>query len=197
MQDELIELQSKVKKTIIFITHDLDESLKMGDRIVLMKDAKIVQIGTPEDILSNPSNSYVKKFLENVDYTKILTAEDVMIRPKAHCFSTEGPKTCLRRMQTHEFSGLFVVDKNHRLKGYITAELAAKLIKQNISKIEEYIELFEKQCVLPDTPIRELFSVMVDNRYPVAVVNDENKLRGIIVNGSIIASLAEGVDIND
>ncbi len=80
MQDELLDLHDSVGKTIIFITHDLDEALRIGDRIVLMKDGNIVQIGTPEEILMSPSNEYVEKFVEDVDLSKVLTAGHIMKR---------------------------------------------------------------------------------------------------------------------
>ncbi|MCP4669504.1 MAG: ATP-binding cassette domain-containing protein, partial [Deltaproteobacteria bacterium] len=83
MQDELIDLQDKVQKTIVFISHDLDEAIKLGDRIVLMKDGMIVQVGTAEEILTNPANEYVAKFVEDVDMSKILTAEKIMKKSEA------------------------------------------------------------------------------------------------------------------
>ena len=82
MQDELLELQDKMKKTIIFITHDLDEALRIGDRIALMREAPVVQIGTPEEILMNPANKYVERIVEDVDLSKVLTAAHVMRRPE-------------------------------------------------------------------------------------------------------------------
>jgi glycine betaine/proline transport system ATP-binding protein len=196
MQDELIALQEKVKKTILFITHDLDEALKMGDRIVLMKDGVIVQIGTPEDILINPANDYVAKFLENVDYTKVLTASDVMVKPRAVVYEKDGPRTSLRRMKQNGVSGLFVVDREYHLKGYVTAKNAGKLADKKEKYITSIIENYDKQKVLPDMPVRDLFQVMVDNRYPIAVVDKKNILKGLIVNGSIIAGLAERSEIN-
>src|SRR5690606_27108826 len=78
MQDELIELQKTVHKTIIFITHDLNEALRIGDRIAIMKDGVIMQVGTGEEILTNPANDYVRDFVEEVDRSKVLTAENIM-----------------------------------------------------------------------------------------------------------------------
>ncbi|MGM9955960.1 MAG: glycine betaine/L-proline ABC transporter ATP-binding protein, partial [Peribacillus sp.] len=80
MQDELLEIQDQFKKTIIFITHDLDEALRIGDRIALMKDGSVIQLGTPEQIMMNPANEYVEKFVEDVDLSKVLTASHVMKR---------------------------------------------------------------------------------------------------------------------
>ena len=99
MQDELINLQEKMHKTIVFISHDLDEALKLGDRIILMKDGAIVQIGTPEQILTSPATEYVARFVEDVDITKVLTAETVMKRSEAVAYlRTDGPRACLRKI---------------------------------------------------------------------------------------------------
>ena len=125
MQDELLELQSSMQKTIIFITHDLDEALKIGDRIALMKDGKIVQIGTPEEILTNPANEYVEKFVEDVDMSKVLNAEHVMKRPETITLD-KGPRVALQLMRDSGVSSLYVVDKRKTLLGIVTAEAVSQ-----------------------------------------------------------------------
>lgn len=197
MQDELIQLQSKMQKTILFITHDLDEALKMGDRIILMKDGRIVQIGSPEEILTNPANQYVEKFLENVDFTKVLTSSDVMVKPKTLGFYNDGPVTILHRMKKEGLSGIFIVDRAHKLMGYVTAEEAGKAAKSGQKYIHDIIIKYQEQKVGLDVPVRKLFKVIVDNRYPIAVIDDDDVLKGIIVKGSIIAGLAERGEFND
>ncbi len=190
MQDELLKLESTVQKTILFITHDLDEALKMGDRIVLMKDGEIVQIGTPEEILLKPANLYVQKFLENVDLTKVLTATDVMRSPKV-TFLKDGPMTALHRMKDLGTSGIYVVKQNFELQGYVTADKASKAVNKGEKDLKSILEKYEYQVVHEDTPVRHLFKAIVDSRYPVAVVDENNILKGSIVHGSIIAGLAE------
>src|SRR5690554_3118232 len=112
MQDELIELQQKMKKTIIFITHDLDEALRLGDRIALMRDGSIVQIGTPEEILVNPANDYVERFVQDVDRSKVLVAENIMRRPETINIDKHGPRVALERMREEGLSGIYIVDSN-------------------------------------------------------------------------------------
>ena len=97
MQDQLLELQSTMQKTILFITHDLDEALRLGDRIAIMKDGVIVQIGTPEEILVNPANAYVERFVEDVDRSKVLTAQHIMKRPESIFIEKHGPRVALRK----------------------------------------------------------------------------------------------------
>lgn len=97
MQDELLTLQSKMKKTIVFITHDLNEAIKLGDRIAIMKDGEIVQTGTSEEILTEPANAYVERFVENVDRSKIITASSIMAdKPLVARLKKEGPEVLIR-----------------------------------------------------------------------------------------------------
>ncbi|PIE74853.1 MAG: glycine/betaine ABC transporter ATP-binding protein [Deltaproteobacteria bacterium] len=192
MQDELLELQQTVKKTIVFISHDLDEALKLGDRIVLMKDGKIVQIGTPEDILMNPASRYVEKFVEDVDITKILTARHVMnkVKTTAH-LRNDGPRSALRKMKNNNFSKLFIVRWDNTLEGVITAEAASEAMKRGDKDLTKIIRK-DIKTVIPETPASELFDIMHNLPYPLAVVDENKKLKGVIIRGSLLGALAEG-----
>ncbi|MFP4382440.1 MAG: glycine betaine/L-proline ABC transporter ATP-binding protein [Spirochaetia bacterium] len=197
MQDELLSLEERVQKTILFITHDLDEALKMGDRIILMKDGAIVQIGTPEDILVHPANEYVQRFLENVDVTKVLTASDAMKRAVPVAFVKDGPTVALRKMREAGMSGLHVVRRDHQLVGYVTAEAAAEGAKRAEKWLDHVMKHEEIETVHMDTPVRNLFHLVAGSTEPVAVVDDENKLRGYLVKGSVLGALAERGDISE
>lgn len=188
MQDELIHLQSKMKKTILFITHDLDEALRLGDRIALMRDGNIVQIGTPEEILVNPANDYVEKFVEDVDKSKIFTAQHIMKRPETIQIEKHGPRVALERMREEGISSILVTDKNRQLQGYVTAEAASQAVKSQNGDLKEIIKTDIPQ-VDKDTALQDIFSVIYDSQTPVAVV-EEGKLLGIIVRGAVIAALA-------
>ncbi len=190
MQDELIALESRVKKTILFITHDLDEALKMGDRIVLMRDGGVVQIGTPEEILTHPADEYVSRFVENVDITKVLVASDVMKKPKPVAFVHDGPRTALHKMKEAGLSGIFVVQSdNWKLVGHLTAERAAEAAKAGERWIE-HLTTAEACATVPlDEPVRQIFSKVSGN--PVAVIDSEGALKGVIVRGTVIAALSE------
>ncbi len=196
MQDELLALEDQVNKTIIFITHDLDEALRIGDRIILMKDGRIVQIGTNEDILTNPATEYVERFVENVDMTKVLTANDVMVKA-SFVTSKDGPRTALHAMREKGISSIFVLDKGKKLQGIVLAEDAKKMVDSGKGSLEDIVIRYEKYIVTPDTPLQDIMPVMVDVRFPVAVVDEENRLKGIIVRGSIIAGLVEKGGGND
>lgn len=191
MQDELINLQERMRKTIVFISHDLDEALKIGDRIVLMKDGRIVQIGTPEAILTTPADDYVERFVEEVDISRVLTAESIMQKVLAVAYiGTDGPRAALRKMRTHGISSLFIVDKGQTLVGVVSADQAAQLIEAGESDLSRII-CTDIKTVLPDTPAQELFSIMHDLSYPLAVVDSSNRLKGVIIRGALIGALAE------
>ena len=190
MQDELIALNSRVRKTIMFITHDLDEALKMGDRIVLMKDGEVVQIGTPEEILTHPANEYVARFVANVDITKVLTAQDVMKKPQPVALVKDGPRVALRKMREYGLSGIFVTRQSGELVGHLSAERAADAAKKEDKWIEAVTDVENVAKVPLDYPVRQLFTLCTSGN-PVAVTDDENRLRGVVVRGSIIAALSE------
>lgn len=198
MQDELISLQGKMHKTILFITHDLDEALKMGDRIVLMKDGKIEQIGTPEEILSHPASEYVSRFVENVDYTKVLTASDVMKKPSPVAFVKDGPRVALRKMKEAGLSGIFVVKQSSwELMGHVTADRAVEAAKREEQWLDHITVRDECATVAPDTPVRAIFQIVAENGNPVAVIDEEHKLKGVIVRGSVLGALSERGDNSD
>ncbi len=188
MQDELLELQSNVQKTIIFITHDLNEALRIGDRIAIMKDGKIMQIGTGEEILTNPANDYIRTFLEDVDRSKVLTAENVMVRPMTINIENDGPKVALQRMREEEISVLIAVDRLRQFKGYITANDALEAAKNGLKTVQSFVKT-DMPTVDSSTLIQEILPIISDCPTPVAVV-DEGKLRGILIRGVIIESLA-------
>jgi glycine betaine/proline transport system ATP-binding protein len=195
MQDELLDLQQRLGKTIIFVTHDLDEALKLGDRIALMKDGAIVQIGTPEEILTNPENAYVEKFVADVDLTRVLSASDVMRRPEPVAQCTAGPRVALHLMEEHDITGVFVVTRQRLLRGLVTLEAAAGAVKKG-KELQEVL-ITDVPVVAPDASLSDIISLIVESPYPVAVVDDTGRLRGVISRGAILAALArKGEDIN-
>lgn len=196
MQDELLDLQDRVQKTIVFISHDLDEAIKLGDRIVLMKDGAIVQEGTAEEILTNPANDYVARFVEDVDMSKIVTAESVMKKALALAYyPSDGPKAALRKMEKAGISSLFV-RKDRHLEGLVTAEDAARAAKRGDKDLDRILRRDIVKVAL-DTPAIELFPLLGENSYPVAVVDDNDRLKGVVVKGSLIAGIATTLQVEE
>lgn len=187
MQNELLQLHHDMQKTIIFITHDLDEALRIGDRIALMKDGEIVQIGSPEEILMSPSNEYVERFVEDVDLSKVLTAGHIM--KKADTVKVDrGPRVALRLMKQLGISSIYVVDNANRLLGAVTAQDTLEAIESEKSLNDVLIS--DLPMISPDTVLTELFDVVSTASIPVAVINEEQKLQGIIIRGALIGALS-------
>ncbi|MEK5058131.1 glycine betaine/L-proline ABC transporter ATP-binding protein [Paenibacillus shunpengii] len=186
MQDELLELQDRMKKTIVFITHDLDEALRIGDRIALMKDGAVEQIGTPEEIMIQPANSFVARFVEDVDLSKVLTAAHVMRRPETITLD-RGPRVALELMRERGISNLFVIDRSKKLLGVITAEDAARASKDG-QTIQDIL-ITDGPQVPPETLMNELFEITSSAKVPLAVVNENGRLEGVIVRGALLGAL--------
>lgn len=188
MQDELLSLQVKMHKTIVFITHDLDEALKIGDRIAIMKDGVIVQIGTSEDILKNPANDYVREFTQDVNRVKVVTAASIMKRTDTIVYSKDGARVAVRKMKEASISSIFVADKERRIKGIITIDAAMELIKSNQDNLLDILD-DNVNTVSPNTSIAELIPLFINSKYPVVVVDDEQRILGIIFKVSVLAGL--------
>jgi glycine betaine/proline transport system ATP-binding protein len=139
MQDQLLTLQQRLRKTIVFITHDLNEAMRLGDRIAVMRDGRIVQIGTAQDILVDPASDYVASFVQDVDRSRVLTAASIMQKPPAA------------------------------------------------------LDLDDPQCVTAhtDTPLAELLTPASRTRQPLAVVDDEGRLSGVIARDTLLAALGD------
>ncbi|PDJ36043.1 glycine betaine/L-proline ABC transporter ATP-binding protein [Listeria monocytogenes] len=193
MQDQLLDLQDKMKKSIIFITHDLDEALRIGDHIMIMRDGSVVQTGSPEEILAHPANEYVEKFIEDVDRSKVYTASNVMIRPEIVNFEKDGPRVALKRMREAGTSSVFVVKRNRELVGIVHAAEVSKLVKENITSLETALHRDVPTTGL-DTPLAEIMDTISTTTIPIAVTED-GKLKGIIIRGSVLAALS-GNEVN-
>lgn len=194
MQDELLDLQETMKKTIIFITHDLDEALRIGDKIALMKDGSIVQVGTPEEILVNPANDYVEKFVKDVDRSKVLTAFNIMKRPETINIDKHGPRVALERMREEGISSIYVTDSKRNLKGYVTADDASRAFKEEVKSLMAILQT-NAPTVTKDTLMNDIFEISHNSPVPIPVVED-GKLLGIIVRGAVISALAGQSEVN-
>ena len=139
MQVELLEIQSKLKKTIIFITHDINEAFKLGDRVAVMKDGKIVQQGTPEDILNNPSDGYIEDFVKSIDRTKVIQAKNIMRKPNALVSIKHGVRVAIKEMQANHISSVFVVGEKMKLEGIVTIDDCVEAVRNKQSSLKELL----------------------------------------------------------
>ncbi|QSB51620.1 quaternary amine ABC transporter ATP-binding protein [Leuconostoc falkenbergense] len=188
MQDELLDLQANVQKTIIFITHDLNEALRIGDHIAIMKDGQLQQVGTGEEILTNPANDYVKTFVGDVDRTKVLTADSIMIPALTSNISVDGPTVALRKMSAEEVSGVVAVNRHRQFVGYLSSEATVSARREKLPLADVVVEM---PTVKPDTLISDIMPIIYDAQTPVAVIDDDNRLRGVIIRGAVLKALAD------
>ncbi|QIN80826.1 betaine/proline/choline family ABC transporter ATP-binding protein [Rubrobacter marinus] len=188
MQNLFLSIQGEVKRTVVFVTHDLDEALTLGHRVAIMKDGEIVQLGTPEQILREPANEYVERFVEDVDYAKVRTAQTVMVPANEVAYASDGPTVVLRRMRQFGLDHIPVVDEERRFLGMAEAEEVARLAERNERELGPSVD-GEAAWVRRDTSLREILPLFVEKDVPVAVVDEENHVHGVIYRGSLIAGL--------
>lgn len=194
MQNLFLDIQGEIQRTVVFITHDLDEALMLGHRVAIMKDGEIVQIGTPEDILTDPADEYVRRFIEDVDYTKVRLVETVMVEPREIAYDTDGPRVVLRRMRRAGLSTIFVVDKDRHLVGSMEAEDVARLAEREEQSLQAAVDT-SVTSVKCGTSLRKVLPMFAESNAPVAVTNEENRLEGVVVRGSLIAGLSAGMEL--
>ncbi len=187
MQDELLQIQNKLHKTIVFITHDLDEAIKIGDRIAIMKDGVVEQIGTAEEILTNPASEYVEAFVEKVDRKTIITAETLMFKKFTVAeIAKEGPKAIIRKMRNAGMDVLPVEDDNKRFLGYVQLRDVLKLEKEKEFSIANVVKK-DVPSVYKTYTVEDMLPLITETKYPLAVVDKENgKLLGIVFQTSLI-----------
>ena len=190
MQHELVRMQQKLKKTIVFITHDLDEALQLGDRIVLMKDGRVVQFDTPEGILNNPASRYVERFVENVDKSQAMTARAAMVRARVVAFANDGPRTVLHKMNEEDHVSICVVRRDYTFVGTIGIEAAERAVKAGDKSIDALIE--KTPPVSPDAPLSEVINQLAQTPYSLPVADDDSgELLGVVTRTGVISVLAD------
>jgi len=188
MQDELVDLQDKLHKTIVFVTHDLHEALKLGDRIAIMRNGEIIQMGTPEEVVTDPADEYVQEFVQDASPAKVLTAEHIMEDPEVLLYGWEGPKTARRIMTDHKREWAFMVNKRHKFLGVVSID---NLDKTPSPSVEQFIADSKESIPTcsPDMPLEELFPLAAEATYPIPVLNEEHKLLGVVRYRSIFDSM--------
>ncbi|MBB5637199.1 glycine betaine/proline transport system ATP-binding protein [Pedobacter cryoconitis] len=187
MQDELIDLQEKMHKTIVFITHDLDEAIRLGDRIVIMKDGEVIQIGTPEDILTNPADDYVSSFVEKVDRKTIITAASLLFdKPTVAIFKKDGVEGTLRKMRSSGLTTLPAVSVDKHFLGFVYLKDILELKAKGHHTIELAI-IKDIPVAYPETTVEQMLPFIAENGRAVPIVDIKtNKLLGIVAQTSLL-----------
>jgi glycine betaine/proline transport system ATP-binding protein len=188
MQVQLVELQQELGKTIVFITHDLNEAMFLGDRIAVMRDGRIVQLGTAEEILTDPADDYVAQFVQDVDRARVLTAANVMEAPHAVVAASSGPRAALRAMRDLQTSTVFIVASGRRLLGVAHDRDVLRLVRRGERSLQSAIR-DDHPTVGPDEHLSELFESAVESALPLAVVDDRGRLLGAVPRVTLLAAL--------
>ena len=187
MQFELLSIQKKVKKTIVFITHDINEAFKIGNRVAIMKDGCVVQVGTPEEVLDKPANSYVENFIKDIDRTKILSVRQIMTSPSAFVKKGDGWHVALGQMRSNGVSSVYMVDDNMQLLGLLTLD-GVMQVRNGLLNINEAI-IRDIPVTNEDCSLQELMPVAAEAKYPIAVIDDQQQLVGIVTKAAVLSSL--------
>lgn len=186
MQFELLQIQRKLKKTIIFITHDIDEAFKMGDEVCIMKGGQVVQTGTPEELSINPANEYVRNFIGFADKTKVVSVRSIMITPTSIVRVQESVDQAIREMCRNNLSSVVVIDDDLHLAGILSIKEALAAWKNDLP-IEQVLQT-NIPTVSPDALISDVVPLASEAAYPIAVTNQGNVLLGIVTKAGILAS---------
>lgn len=192
LQNELIYLQKRLKKTIVFVTHDMDEALKLGDRIAIMKDGHLLQIDTPEKLLYEPTNGFVEEFIgkhQIIQNPELMSIESVM-QEKVITFNPHSsPEKALSVLRQRKVTHLIIVDDDDHMIGIVSAEnLISELSR--ITKIEEVMQ--EPEHYLQDDATAKDAIVMMDStRFGIIpVINEQEKVVGIVTRGTLLSALS-------
>ena len=193
MQDELLNLQTDLQKTIVFITHDLNEALKLGDHIAIMHDGAVAQIGSPEDIVLRPEDEYVGDFTQDVRLESVLTATKVMVAPKATVMGRQGPRAALHTIGESDGDVGWVVDSHGKYVGLLTISSAERALRAGVKRFDEAWDYVDCNYlpVSPVTTFDSLIPIAMASDYPIPVVNDERVLVGEVHRGALAEAIAE------
>ena len=187
MQFELLQIQRKLQKTVIFITHDMDEAFKLGDTVAIMRDSKVIQVDTPEGMSAHPADDYVRDFTGSADKSKVFAVRNIMITPSSIARLTDGPEHAIHEMRKNALSTVYVVDDRLRLAGILTIREAIRALQEGLS-IQQVMER-DVPTTSPDVMVSDIMPVAAETPYPIAVVDGDGQLKGIVTKASVLSSL--------
>ena len=188
MREELADLQAELQKTIVFITHDLDEAVTIGDRIAIMRDGRITQLGTPEDIITNPIDDFVKEFTRDISQTRVLSVQSIASDLEQVFENNTGVSEIIQAMEDTGKEFAFIVDDDSKLLGFIDKE-AIEGAADDVSLKDMDLSVIEP--IHESTVIEDVVQLTLDNPYPIPIVDDENILTGLATHDAILQAFAE------
>ncbi|MEZ8727238.1 glycine betaine/L-proline ABC transporter ATP-binding protein ProV [Vibrio cyclitrophicus] len=193
MQDELIRLQNDDKRTIVFISHDLDEAMRIGDRIAIMQNGEVVQVGTPDEILNNPANDYVEAFFRGVNVASVLTVKDIARKKPAAVFKKsehDGPASALQILMDNDREYGIVIDKSSLYSGIVSVDSLRQAHKENKSLVSAQLD--DGLTLSPDLPINDVLGLVGGVPYSVPVVDEQGNYFGVVTKSRLLQTLDKG-----
>lgn len=187
MQFELLTIQRKLNKTIIFITHDINEAFKLGDRVAIMKDGELVQVATPEEMSENPANEYVEQFIDSADKTQVVSVRNVMITPNSIVRLRDNLNLAIKTMRSNGVSSAYVVADKMKLQGVITIDDALQGRKEGLSVTDILIK--DINTTTPDTLLTDIMIMASKTPFPIAVIDENRNLKGIVSKVHVLSSM--------
>ncbi len=190
MQDELIRLQNDDKRTIVFISHDLDEAMRIGDRIAIMQDGVVVQVGTPDEILHQPANDYVSSFFRGVNVASVFCAKDIARKNPAAVFKkhdNDGPAAAMQMLLDNDREFGIVVDRANKYTGIVSLD-SLKEAKREQRSLSSAL-LADTVTISPDVSVGDLIGQVAQVPYSVPVVDDDGRYYGVITKTRLLQTL--------
>ncbi|MFO7962536.1 MAG: glycine betaine/L-proline ABC transporter ATP-binding protein ProV [Desulfobacterales bacterium] len=195
MQDELLALQADTGRTVVFISHDLDEAMRIGDRIAIMEGGRIIQVGAPDEILQNPADEYVRSFFRGVDPTKVLTAGDVAQDKQVTIIHSpeleKGLRAALQRLIDYDRECAYVLDRKRKYQGIISVDSLQRVIRDKNPLFQKAL-LDAPAPVQADTLLEDVLPLVTNGPYPVPVVDRDGIYRGSISRTTYLKALQKG-----
>lgn len=188
MQFELLSIQRKLEKTVVFITHDINEAFKLGDKVAIMQDGELIQTATPEEMNENPANDYVKQFIESADKTQVISVKNVMITPNSIVRMKDSLNYAINMMKSNSVSSAYVVAEKMRLQGVITIDDAVRANKEKLTIPD--ILISDIATTSPDALLSDIISMAAETKYPIAVITEDRNLKGIVSKAQVLSSMS-------
>lgn len=191
MQDELLKLQDRHERTIVFISHDLDEALRIGDRIAIMEGGRIAQVGTPEEILQNPADDYVRAFFRGVDPTGVIAAGDIArdTQPTVIWHTPEGsPRATLEMLNNKDREFAYVLDSERRFYGIVSTDSLHTAIETEVSNIKDAF-IKEAKAVQDSDSMQDFLPAVASHIWPIPVVDENNVYLGVVSKNRFLRTL--------
>jgi glycine betaine/proline transport system ATP-binding protein len=189
MQDLLMTLQQDLQRTIVFVTHDLNEAMRLGDRIMVMRGGRVVQLGTGEEILSRPANDYVSEFVSDVDRSRVITAGSVMRRPIITAQLGDSPADVLHRLGDLEAAGVYGLDGDGVIRGAASNDTLSDAVRGGKTAIRDCLT-DDFQYVSADTPLMDCCELVSKHSVPLAVTDEDGRLLGVVPKAALLAALS-------